>query len=38
MEGHVRNQRRILSGLTDGEAEEVDRSLRTLLVSLGDVR
>ncbi|MGW2489176.1 MarR family winged helix-turn-helix transcriptional regulator [Streptomyces sp. NPDC001606] len=38
VQGHVRNQRRILSGLDDQEAEEFNRLLRTLLVSLGDVR
>ncbi|MFC9929579.1 MarR family winged helix-turn-helix transcriptional regulator [Streptomyces sp. NPDC127190] len=38
VQGHVRNQRRMLSGLDEQEAEEFNRLLRTLLVSLGDVR
>ncbi|MEU7304929.1 MarR family transcriptional regulator [Streptomyces sp. NPDC007189] len=38
VEGHVRNQRAILSALDDSDAEDFNRLLRTLLVSLGDVR
>jgi DNA-binding MarR family transcriptional regulator len=38
VEGHVRNQRGILSGLDTEDAEAFNRFLRTLLVSLGDVR
>ncbi|WP_164418247.1 hypothetical protein [Streptomyces salinarius] len=34
VEGHVRNRRRLLSGLDDHDREELDRVLRTLLVSL----
>ncbi|TLS45051.1 MarR family transcriptional regulator [Streptomyces montanus] len=38
VEGHVRNQREILSGLEKDDCEELNRLLRTLLVSLGDTR
>ncbi|MET7379246.1 MarR family transcriptional regulator [Streptomyces sp. NPDC005526] len=38
VEGHVRNQRRILSALDGRETDEFNRLLRTLLVSLGDTR
>ena len=38
VQGHVRNQRSLLAGLDGEEAEEFNRLLRTLLVSLGDVR
>ncbi|MFD4790349.1 MarR family winged helix-turn-helix transcriptional regulator [Streptomyces sp. NPDC058459] len=38
VEGHVQNQRKILSGLDDADREELGRMLRTLLVSLGDTR
>ncbi|MGV9317774.1 MarR family winged helix-turn-helix transcriptional regulator [Streptomyces sp. NPDC003660] len=36
VEGHVRNQRKILSGLEDADRDELGRILRELLVSLGD--
>ncbi|MFK4110402.1 MarR family winged helix-turn-helix transcriptional regulator [Streptomyces sp. NPDC002176] len=35
-EGHVRNQRKILSGLEDTDRDELGRIPRELLVSLGD--
>jgi DNA-binding MarR family transcriptional regulator len=38
VEGHVRNQRKILSGLDRGDCDELNRILRALLVSLGDTR
>ncbi|MGR8010313.1 MarR family winged helix-turn-helix transcriptional regulator [Streptomyces hypolithicus] len=38
VEGHVRNERRILAGLDSGDCEELNRVLRILLVSLGDSR
>jgi len=38
VEGHVRNQRKLLSGLGDDDCRELDRILRALLVSLGDTR
>lgn len=38
VEGHVRNQQKILSGLEDADRDELGRILRTLLVSLGDIR
>ncbi len=38
VEGHVRNQRRILSGLEQADCTELNRILRTLLASLGDTR
>ncbi|WP_328561753.1 MarR family winged helix-turn-helix transcriptional regulator [Streptomyces coelicoflavus] len=38
VEGHVENQRRLLSGLDDHDREELDRILRTLLVSLEGTR
>lgn len=38
VEGHVRNQRKILSGLEDADRDELGRILRALLVSLGDTR
>ncbi|MER8028146.1 MarR family transcriptional regulator [Streptomyces bauhiniae] len=38
VEGHVQNQRKILSGLEDADRDELGRILRTLLVSLGDTR
>ncbi|MEV7342668.1 MarR family transcriptional regulator [Streptomyces sp. NPDC093544] len=38
VEGHVQNQRKLLAGLGDGDAEELERILRALLVSLGDAR
>lgn len=33
---HVRHQRSIIAGIDDGDTEELNRILRTLLVSLGD--
>ncbi len=36
VEGHVQNQRELLSALDDDDREEFSRMLRTLLVSLGD--
>ncbi|MET8815911.1 MarR family transcriptional regulator [Streptomyces sp. NPDC004549] len=36
VEGHVRNQREILSGLSPQDADEFNRLLRALLISLGD--
>lgn len=38
IEGHVRNQQKILSGLTREERTEFNSLLRTLLASLGDTR
>jgi len=38
VEGHVHNQRKILSGLDGDDRAELDRILRALLVSLGDTR
>lgn len=38
VEGHVRNQRKIISSLSDDDCDELNRVLRTLLVSLGDTR
>lgn len=38
IEGHVQNQRDILSCLDDNEADALNRALRALLVSLGDTR
>ncbi|MFF8995934.1 MarR family winged helix-turn-helix transcriptional regulator [Streptomyces sp. NPDC014983] len=38
VEGHVRNQRAMLAGLGEEDAEVFNRLLRALLVSLGDVR
>jgi DNA-binding MarR family transcriptional regulator len=38
VEGHVQYQRKLLAGLGDGDAEELERILRALLVSLGDAR
>ncbi|GGZ26271.1 MarR family winged helix-turn-helix transcriptional regulator [Streptomyces poonensis] len=38
VEGHMRNQQRILAGLDDDDREDLSRILRTLLVSLGDTR
>ncbi|MFF8974900.1 MarR family winged helix-turn-helix transcriptional regulator [Streptomyces sp. NPDC014995] len=38
VEGHVQNQRKILSGLEDADREDLTRILRGLLVSLGDTR
>ena len=38
IEGHVRNQRKLLAGLGDGDFEELERIMRLLLVSLGDTR
>ncbi|MFC7928627.1 MarR family winged helix-turn-helix transcriptional regulator [Streptomyces cinereoruber] len=36
VEGHVRNQRKLLSALDETDREEFTRMLRTLLISLGD--
>ncbi|WP_329455144.1 MarR family winged helix-turn-helix transcriptional regulator [Streptomyces sp. NBC_01497] len=36
VEGHVRNQRRLLSGIDKEDCQELDRILRALLVSLDD--
>ncbi|MER7908392.1 MarR family transcriptional regulator [Streptomyces sp. NPDC096068] len=36
VEGHVRNQRKLLSALDEPDREEFTRMLRTLLISLGD--
>lgn len=38
VEGHVRNQRRLLSALGDDDCAELNRILRILLNSLGDAR
>ncbi len=38
VEGHVRNLRKMLSGLDARDREELNRLLRRLLVSLGDTR
>jgi DNA-binding MarR family transcriptional regulator len=38
VEGHVRNQRKLLSALDDGDLADLERIMRTLLVSLGDTR
>ncbi|MBO3735958.1 MarR family winged helix-turn-helix transcriptional regulator [Actinoplanes flavus] len=38
IEGHVRNQRGMLGGLDADDAERFNRTLRTLLISLGDSR
>ncbi|MFF1925099.1 MarR family winged helix-turn-helix transcriptional regulator [Streptomyces sp. NPDC058221] len=38
VEGHVRNQRKIISSLNGSDCDELNRVLRTLLVSLGDTR
>jgi DNA-binding MarR family transcriptional regulator len=38
VEGHVRNQQKILSGLDRHDRDELGRILRALLVSLGDTR
>lgn len=38
VEGHVENQRKLLSGLGREEREELNGLMRALLVSLGDVR
>ncbi|WP_030897464.1 MarR family transcriptional regulator [Streptomyces sp. NRRL F-5126] len=37
VEGHVRNQRRLLSGIDKDDCRALDEILRALLVSLGDV-
>ncbi|MFD6324533.1 MarR family winged helix-turn-helix transcriptional regulator [Streptomyces sp. NPDC058442] len=38
VQGHVHNQRRILSGLDNDATDELNQLLRTLLASLGDTR
>jgi DNA-binding MarR family transcriptional regulator len=37
VEGHVQNQRRLLSGIDKEDGRKLDEILRSLLVSLGDV-
>lgn len=38
VEGHIENQRKLLSGLPPEDSERFNKLLRTLLVSLGDTR